>query len=617
MKIWCAAGVNLTGGRTKDGGDIVGASVFYSAPPPEEHKAEEEDEISRLDAELKEGATLGQEASEADQQLSSLVWICTSTHSISKVTVIDANNPADVLESFHVCSSHLLCIASVPGAKEDDYEVDNELNKVIVAESAKEADETKEATEAREPEDPEKFTSLADSSEKSGLGSISFVSCATGAEAIEPPSLVSEAEEEAKPRLTKETAVELGKEEQSETTSEEADAVHRRLLKEPTANIKDGLSEPSKENEIAYSEMEKMSSVLPTMWLGSQSGSIYVHSAVSQWRRCIHSIRLKDSVLSIVHVKGRVLAALADGTVAIFHRAADGQWDLKNYYLLDLGKPHHSIRCMVQVHSKVWLGYRNRIHVVDPQLMSVEVTLDAHPRKESQVRQMAWVGDGVWVSIRLDSTLRLYHAHTHEHLQDVDIEPYVSKMLGTGKLGFSFVRITALLVSCTRLWLGTGNGVIISVPLATTAMTKSASGNPIADCIENSKPGGPVRVYSDKKERVTPGSFIPYCGMAQAQLSFHGHRDAVKFFVSVPGHGGLSLAGGDSAGATKKVESMLVMSGGEGYIDFRIGDTEPESAESDKQSQGGGKGDRSHLVVWQVNLPQAPRARVESQLNLN
>lgn len=62
--------------------------------------------------------------------------------------------------------------------------------------------------------------------------------------------------------------------------------------------------------------------------------------------------------------------------------------------------------------------------------MSVERTFDAHPRKESQVRQMAWIGDGVWISIRLDSTLRLYHAHTYEHLQDVDIEPYVSKMLG-------------------------------------------------------------------------------------------------------------------------------------------------------------------------------------------
>lgn len=60
----------------------------------------------------------------------------------------------------------------------------------------------------------------------------------------------------------------------------------------------------------------------------------------------------------------------------------------------------------------------------------LQKSFDAHPRRESQVRQLAWIGDGVWVSIRLDSTLRLYHAHTHQHLQDVDIEPYVSKMLG-------------------------------------------------------------------------------------------------------------------------------------------------------------------------------------------
>ena len=116
-QIWCAAGVNLTGGRTRDGGDIVGASVFYSQPPasPRPAPAAAEDEISRLDAEIKEGEAVTAEAAAADQQLSSLVWICTSTHSISKVTVIDANNPADVLECFHVCSSHLLCIASVPG----------------------------------------------------------------------------------------------------------------------------------------------------------------------------------------------------------------------------------------------------------------------------------------------------------------------------------------------------------------------------------------------------------------------------------------------------------------------------------------------------------------------
>lgn len=128
----------------------------------------------------------------------------------------------------------------------------------------------------------------------------------------------------------------------------------------------------------------------------------------------------------------------------------------------------------------------------DGAAVTLQKSFDAHPRRESQVRQLAWIGDGVWVSIRLDSTLRLYHAHTHQHLQDVDIEPYVSKMLGeglrwagcagelgdvqlavltppptpgTGKLGFSFVRITALLIAGSRLWVGTGNGVVISIPL--------------------------------------------------------------------------------------------------------------------------------------------------------
>ncbi|CAG5128498.1 unnamed protein product, partial [Candidula unifasciata] len=167
------------------------------------------------------------------------------------------------------------------------------------------------------------------------------------------------------------------------------------------------------------------------------------------------------------HVKGRVLVSLADGTVAIFHRAADGQWDLLNYHLIDLGRPKQSIRCMTVVAGKyVWCGYKSKVHVINPQTMAIEKIFDAHPRKESQVRQLCWLGDGVWVSIRLDSTLRLYHAYTYQHLQDVDIEPYVSKMLGTGKLGFSFVRITAMLISCNRLWIGTGNGVIISVPLS-------------------------------------------------------------------------------------------------------------------------------------------------------
>ena len=125
--------------------------------------------------------------------------------------------------------------------------------------------------------------------------------------------------------------------------------------------------------------------------------------------------------------------------------------------------------------------------------------------------------------------------------------------IGTGKLGFSFVRITALLVSCNRLWMGTGNGVIISVPLSTQSatMSNSTSAQKITEAIESgsrkssgvvSPDGEAVKVYADSHtDKLTMETFIPYCSMAQAQLSFHGHRDAVKFFVSVTGSNDLKF----------------------------------------------------------------------------
>ncbi|VDK56233.1 unnamed protein product [Cylicostephanus goldi] len=53
-------------------------------------------------------------------------------------------------------------------------------------------------------------------------------------------------------------------------------------------------------------------------------------------------------------------------------------------------------------------------------------------------------------------------------------------------------------------------------------------------------PGGLVRVIKDKQDDSSSssssgGAFIPYCNLSQAQLSFHGHKDSVKFFIAVPG----------------------------------------------------------------------------------
>ncbi|XP_063031872.1 C-Jun-amino-terminal kinase-interacting protein 4 isoform X4 [Melospiza melodia melodia] len=639
MKLWCAVGVNLSGGKTRDGGSVVGASVFYNDvtgvdADGNKQQTGSQSSLDKLDQELKDQ----QKELKHQEELSSLVWICTSTHSATKVIIIDANQPGNILDSFIVCNSHVLCIASVPGARETDYPAGEE--------GSQEAD----SSQVDKSSLCGSMTSNSSAETDSLLGGITVVGCTAegltgtpGAPDTNGASPVAEKHSDiaaennsvdenipTAEEATEATEVNAGTGEDTADIAQtgvytehvftdplgvqhttEASPVTESQLYKDVAVL------PS-EQDLVREEAQKMSSLLPTMWLGAQNGCLYVHSSVAQWRKCVHAIKLKDSILSIVHVKGIVLVALADGTLAIFHRGVDGQWDLSNYHLLDLGRPHHSIRCMTVVHDKVWCGYRNKIYVVHPKAMKIEKSFDAHPRRESQVRQLAWVGDGVWVSIRLDSTLRLYHAHTYQHLQDVDIEPYVSKMLGTGKLGFSFVRITALMVSCNRLWVGTGNGVIISIPLTETVIlhqgrllglraNKSAAGS-------GNRPGSVIRVYGDEhSDKVTPGTFIPYCSMAHAQLCFHGHRDAVKFFVAVPGQvvcpqssSGTDLTADKQAQESlnqSPLKSMLVISGGEGYIDFRMGDEGGESellGEALPLEPSVAKAERSHLIVWQV-----------------
>uniref|UniRef100_A0A8C9YJD6 Sperm associated antigen 9a n=1 Tax=Sander lucioperca TaxID=283035 RepID=A0A8C9YJD6_SANLU len=592
MKLWCAAGVNLSGGRTLPElmRQMKGSQSSLDQLEQDTKKGEQEKELVLQD------------------ETSSRVWVCTSTHSSTKVMVLDASQPSDLLDCFYACNTHVVCIASVPGVLESDYLAGEEVPQDLEASQGD-------------------GVSLAGSVASVGSAGSDGAMAAEGTTAIPQTAMVTDpfpplsrenspAEDgvPAAEEATEATEATAGVGEEGEE-DQGADQNQPGIYTEhvftdplgvgPTDSPSADASFPEVSNP-SDGEVLRMSSALPTMWLGAQNGCLYVHSSVARWRKCLHAIKLKDSILSIVHVKGRVLVALADGTLAIFHRGIDGQWDLTNYHLLDLGRPHHSIRCMTVVHDKVWCGYRNKIYVIQPKAMRIEKSFDAHPRKESQVRQLAWVGDGIWVSIRLDSTLRLFHAHTYQHLQDVDIEPYVSKMLGTGKLGFSFVRITALMVSCSRLWVGTGNGVIISIPLSEANKTTGIVPN---------RPGSAVRVYGDdSSDCAMQGSFVPYCSMAHAQLCFHGHRDAVKFFVAVPGQAmpppGSADSGSDdppsesSDTATSEPKTFLVMSGGEGYIDFRMGDEGGEldglSEPTASQQSPPTKAERSHLIVWQV-----------------
>uniref|UniRef100_A0A0R3RY55 JNK-interacting protein 3 n=1 Tax=Elaeophora elaphi TaxID=1147741 RepID=A0A0R3RY55_9BILA len=630
LKIWCSSGVTLQGGRTVDGEYIVDDSVFCSNPgTPKESAPLREKSANQLDLEHKERTEDEREVEMLTWRSSSMLWVCSSNQGHSHVVILDANNPNSVIDTFQACSAHVLCVSSVPGVQEMDYpsedtnwknfcrgggyvkDLPSDINEqeqfgAVQWVELRKLDSDEDTTltycgpgQKPSPQRSRDFSvceQVAPSTSESNQGLNEVVELVKMGNEVKDESETKKVEDSG--IVKKYTLLEKFKEAADKGAIDMLEQTEKDGVGTLPAHIKDRLSK--------YEGILDNMTALPTMWMGSQNDYIFIHSAVSKWHKCLRRIKMCDAVLSILHYKGRVFAALANGSIAVFHRDASGGWSEAGYHCITVGRATSSVRSLSIVGDRLWAAYRNCIIVIDPKELVVKKVFAAHPRRDSQVRHMEWIGDGVWISIRLDSTLRLYHAYNYEHLQDIDIEPYVTKMLGTNNLDYSYMRITALLAVCQRLWIGIGTGVIISVPLAESNENRVETKMGTRSQTEDVRgPGGLIRVYGDMaNEKMSPGSFIPYCDMSRAQLSFHGHKDSVKFFLVVPGantdvSSAISAKSLDHTSNSDKSDSlkMLVVSGGDGYIDFRMGEEEDVIDVANAVRAR----DMSHLIVWEVS----------------
>ncbi|XP_035771257.1 C-Jun-amino-terminal kinase-interacting protein 3 [Neolamprologus brichardi] len=588
-KLWCAAGVDLTGWRvssqeTSEKAPACSTDPLHADEDGADKKKNHTSPEKRKSKELQETDTM-----------SSRVWILTSTHSASKVVIIDANQPGSLVDQFNVCNAHVLCISSVPAASENDYPAGE-----IVLDPGEGGAGGGEDT----------------GSVEGMLAGITLVGCATncsvarsncssrtdtpimdkGQAPIAPPMNGKIHPAQSAEEATEATEVPESTASNTEMRSGPPGPFTEHVFTDPQprpADASDRSSGQSKEetshppeSEDGGDETKNYTSVAPTMWLGAQNGWLYVHSAVGNWKKCLHSIKLKDSVLSLVHVKGRVLVALADGTLAIFHRSE---------------------------------GNRTLIETPDVSLLG-EVMIAG--------------GIGAQCAWRVAEFGSFVHTNTLRYRSTLYPFSLVSFFFSPSAPQLSPPSVFL----CFPLWFHPFHKLsVVTVTVAVLFLPLSLHSPPPpvavvlhrgqllglrANKVSPTSSGGVIHVYGDDGSEKSSGSFIPYCSMAQAQLCFHGHRDAVKFFVSVPGNVLATLNGSvldspsEGQGSTapteteaQSVQNVLVLSGGEGYIDFRIGDGEDDETEEGENGGGGAsqnkptlcKAERSHIIVWQVS----------------
>lgn len=514
------------------------------------------------------------------------VWVCNSDGYVGQVCLLSIRKEPIVEACIAVCSARILCIASVPGLKRP-Y---RERMEPMVSPSSEPAPTQSEdsgpqqclhisisgsSLELSEPVDsahrelvPFDSDDTDDESSPSPSGTLqsqashSTISSSFGNEEIpsckEAAAETTSSEEEQEPGFLP-LATAFGQSRRGESPTD-----GRALRRSSRGSFTRG----SLEDLLSLDPEAYQSS----MWLGTEDGCIHVYQSSDNIRNRKNSMKMQHaaSVMCILYLDNQVFVSLANGELIVYQREPGRFWDPQNSKSLSLGSPGSPITKMVAVAGKLWCGCQNRVIVLNTATLEQEHTLQVGQDSGRSVSCMVSAAPGVWLSLQGSALVRLYHPTSYEQLAEADITPPVHKMLAGSDAIIrqhkaACLRITALLACQDLLWVGTSAGVVLSLAM----------------------PG--------KRGSEPPP---PPLGLPQ------GHTGHVRFLTAMEVPEGCELrAGGPEQPndaeqrdpthprlALSKAK-MLVISGGDGYEDFRLTNSSESVGRDDSTN---------HLLLWRV-----------------
>ncbi|XP_076447070.1 rho guanine nucleotide exchange factor 17-like isoform X2 [Babylonia areolata] len=338
--------------------------------------------------------------------------------------------------------------------------------------------------------------------------------------------------------------------------------------------------------------------VKSTMWLGTEDGCIHIFQCTDNIKTTKNKLKIQHGspVYCIIYLDNKVFASLVNGDLIVYKRDSEGMWDTEHPYTRTIGSATAPITRMLAVAGKLWCGCHNTVHVINPLALNIERSFQVVPDPSRTVQCMVSSGQGVWVACQHSSKVSLFHATTYEFLLEVSVAQAVSQKLQSAddiirQHKAACLRITALLVCKDLLWVGTSAGVILTVPIPkiTSTTTHGALATPTVTGLVYGHTGH-VRFLTAVELWSLPAG--PKMDVIGGGSGGHGHRDGHHGEGGVKGglpdiHRRSSMAATTATMATR----MLVISGGDGYEDFR-NNSANESAGRDDST--------NHLLLWQV-----------------
>ncbi|XP_013195748.2 rho guanine nucleotide exchange factor 17 isoform X2 [Amyelois transitella] len=310
-----------------------------------------------------------------------------------------------------------------------------------------------------------------------------------------------------------------------------------------------------------------------TMWLGTEDGCIHVYNCQDNIRVKKNKIKLQhnSAVHTIVYLEGKVFVALGNGDLVVYGRDIEGGW-AERARVAGGGAGG-----VLAVRGRLWCAALTAIKIISPHTLQVEETFQISCESRP-ISHMAASGGLLWLALHNAPLLRCYAVGRRELLAEINITPTVTKMLhGCDDIirqhKAACLRVTALLALRDALWVGTSAGVLLtarhapSAPHAAPILTGVTYGHTghvrFLTVVEN-----PVPQKQPQKPTQT--------SLKTKALSRRS-TNAEKLQKQ--------------AESNQNDKETLVISGGDGYEDFRSSTMTEDAGREDSTN---------HLLLWRV-----------------
>ncbi|XP_023206796.1 rho guanine nucleotide exchange factor 17 isoform X1 [Xiphophorus maculatus] len=534
------------------------------------------------------------------------VWVCNSDGYVGQVCLLNIKDEPTVEACIAVCSARIICIAAVPGLKGRDRVSEpvstsgppthpQQQLDISISPTTLELTEQPTGPGAElvpfDSDDSDDEDSPSPSSTLQSQASHSTISSSYGNdEGLSSKDMATETtsseEEQEFPVRTSYGApgmLGVGGGSRAHTESPMDGRAMRR-------SSRGSFTRASLEDLLSIDPEAYQSSV----WLGTEDGCIHVYQSSDNIRNRKNSMKMQHSasILCILYFDNKVFVSLANGEVIVYQREAGSFWDPQSSQMLVLGTPSSPVTKMVPVGRKLWCGSQNRVLIINTTTLVQEHWFQVGTDSNRCVTCMVAYGQGVWLALQGSAQVRLYHTETWESLTEVDVAPAVHKMLAGADAIIrqhkaACLRITALLACKDLLWIGTSAGVVLTLAIPTVSTGTGAG--------------------TLKSPLVPIGSA-------------HGHTGHVRFLTSIELPEGFDMnfpptttdsTGNQPPSSSVDDESLqrrdsahrrtsthipvktnhLVISGGDGYEDFRLTNSSETIGRDDSTN---------HLLLWRV-----------------